>query len=147
MITWKRRSLEFFALALVFTAVGLPAALRAQDGGRFDGAVWKFKMKLKAGKGDGLKGAFRVSDDVLFQKDKPGDPELKKEVGTNHPADMKHTVMKFTDLRAFAGTNRRLVQGISGAVRLHMDKPGEWSGEMVDGNGRHWKFECVRVAE
>lgn len=42
-----RRCLEWFVLGLVVTAVALPVQSRAQDGGRFDGAVWKFKMKLK----------------------------------------------------------------------------------------------------
>lgn len=95
----------------------------------------------------GLRGGFRVSDDVLFQKDKPTDPEMRKQVGTNHPKDQKHTRMKFTDLRAAVVGKDRWVTGIKGSAMMKMDKPGTWSGSLIDGSGRHWEFECVRVAE
>jgi hypothetical protein len=92
-----------------------------------------------------LRGAFRVANDVLYQKETPEDADFTKKIGKNQPRGSK-TRIEFTDLRAFV---RRGVahEGLSGNVLLTIDRAGEWSGTFVDSQGRHWSFKCTRVQE
>lgn len=129
-------------------AIGTSKAA-APTGDQFEGAVWSFTMSPKFPRAEKRQGAFRVADDKIFQKLKPSDKEFSKEVGVNHPNGDK-TQIELHDFRTFEitsdgglGSQKRL----SGKALLKMNKLGEWSGRFIDGDGKHWEFQCSRVAE
>lgn len=118
----------------------------AQDGDKFDGAIWIFTMKSKGRNSQTLKGRFRVSDDVLYQQAERGrETPFDKEVGKNYP-NGKRTRIEMSDLRA-GDANRSIHSGLKGKALLNMDRGGEWSGTFIDGEGHHWDFQCSRVQE
>ena len=124
-------------------------ATGTQKGDQFEGAVWRFRITPKSPRSEERHGAFRVSNDQIFQKETPADKDFRKQVGTNHPKGEK-TRMKVTDFRTFvksenggAGSQNRM----SGTVLLSMNKFGEWSGRFIDSEGHHWEFKCSRIAE
>jgi len=117
----------------------------AQDSDKFEGAVWKFTMTPKKRGLETLKGAFRVSDDVIYQKKKRSDRDFALVVGKNHPRG-KRTRIVFDNFRAFS-KSRELHAGMKGTAGLTMDAFGKWSGVLIDGQGRHWDFKCSRVQE
>ncbi len=123
-----------------------PGEVRAQgaDGGKFDGAVWRFTLKPKAPKLSELNGAYRVANDVLYQQEKRGDPDYTQVVGRNYPRRNK-TRTVFSELRAV--DSQRRVHKVEGTAALSFDKRGHWSGEFIDGEGRHWDITVVRVQE
>jgi hypothetical protein len=141
-----RRGLECVLplLAAVLVATIAPDTAQAQEGDSFEGAVWNFTMTPK-GKGRTLKGRFRVSNRVIYQKEKPDDEEFSKQVGTNHPRRGRTRIV-FSELRAF-DADRMPRTDIKGTARLTNDKLGAWSGLITDGEGRNWDFKCTRVKE
>lgn len=139
---------------LAAVAVGLLISLAAadcraegRDGGDFEGAVWRFEMTPKGSRGGGapLAGRYRVAKHVLYQKRDRQDKDFSKRVGTNRPSG-KRTKVEFDGLRA-ADKDGAFREGIGGTALLTMDRFGEWSGTLVDGDGRHWDFRCTRVKE
>lgn len=138
-----RVSLWLLLAMFGLSAVGFSSPACAED--KFDGAVWRFAMSPKKRGKETLKGAFRVSNNVLYQKETPSDPDFKKVVGKNFPKGKK-TRIKFHDLRAF-DKSKKLHSGIKGTVLLTMDRFGEWSGRLLDSEGQHWDFKCSRVQE
>lgn len=143
----SQRCLAIPVCALVAMVIGLssPPSALADDVGEFDGAIWNFTMTPKKPGLQKLTGRFRVSDNVLYQKEDPADPEFKKQVGKNHPKG-KVTRAEFTDLRAFT-PDKEVRTGIKGTARLKGIKFGEWTGVLTDGRGRNWEFQCTRVQE
>jgi hypothetical protein len=129
---------------LAAISVAGPSA-HAQDGDKFEGAVWTFVMTPK-GRGPGpLNAAFRVSGNVLYQRSKPrGD--FDKVIGKNHPRGKKQTRIEIDDLRAH-DRNRGVHAGLKGTALLTADRRGEWSGRFLDSEGRHWDFKCSRTQE
>ncbi len=117
----------------------------AQDNDKFVGAVWKFTMTPKKRGLETLKGAFRVSNDVIYQKKRRSDRDFALVVGKNHPKG-KRTRVVFEDFRAFT-KSRDLHAGLKGTARLTKNEFGEWSGVLTDGHGRNWDFKCSRVQE
>lgn len=130
-------------LAIMSGALCLtPAPASAQD--TIDGALWRFQMTSKVG-GVIYRGQFRVNNNVLYQRELQTDAEYKKQIGTNHPDGLR-TRMVLTDFAAFDGTRARR-EGLKGEVRIKADKRGEWSGVLIDGDGKHWDFKCQRIQE
>ena len=105
-------------------------------------------MASKAHKGDERVGRFRVNNHVIYQKEMPRSADSEdRVVGKDVPQPRPNrTIMEFTGLRTF-DSNRRPLGEISGKVRLEADARGEWNGELVDGDGVHWNFRCVRIKE
>jgi hypothetical protein len=132
-------------LAAVLVAGIAPDTAQAQSGDNFEGAVWGFTMTPRTKGLKTLKGQFRVSGGVIYQKETPEDPEFSKQVGTKHPRRGR-TRIAFTDLRAF-DADKTPRTDIKGTARLTLDKIGAWSGLFTDGEGRNWNFKCTRIKE
>lgn len=116
-----------------------------QAGDNFEGAIWYFKMTPKLKGFNVLRGQFRVSDHVVYQKEGRDSDEFSKRVGVNHP-NGKRTKVEFTDLRAKTPKNDWRNE-IKGEVKMRLDEYGKWSGLLTDGMGRNWDFNCTRVKE
>tara|TARA_R110002095_G_scaffold147182_4_gene127279 strand:- start:22646 stop:23014 length:369 start_codon:yes stop_codon:yes gene_type:complete len=114
------------------------------DGGQFEGAIWKFTLTSK-NTNKKLKGQFRVSNKVLYQKVNKEDPTFTKPIGKNYPKKTK-TKIQFTDLRAFTSKGVQK-NGIQATVWLKYHRFGHWSGTFIDGKGAHWNIKCVRFQE
>ena len=131
-------------LALVAVA-GVPTSVPAQDAGEFEGAVWTIALKPRQPRSDGpLRATYRISDRVLYQKEKPRIPVYDKQVGRNYP-NGKKTRTHFRELTAF--TASREPRSLSGWANLQMDERGKWSGQFIDSTGKHWDCEVKRVQE
>jgi hypothetical protein len=132
-------------LAAALLSIGADASpARADDSDRFDGAVWNFVMTPKRRGPEPLKGGFRVFNHVLYQRSTPRG-EFDREIGKNVPKG-KRTRVEMKDFRAF-DNDRNLHSGLTGNALLTMDRAGEWSGTLIDSEGRHWDFRCTRVQE
>jgi hypothetical protein len=143
--TRPSRAVQIATCLICLAASGPTFGQAKKDAGKFDGAVWTFQMTPKVPGLQPLRGAFRVSNHVLYQKETPEDPDFTKQVGKNHPRGSK-TRVEFKDLRAFV--RKGVVhEGLSGNVLLTIDRFGEWSGTFIDSQGRHWGFKCSRVQE
>jgi hypothetical protein len=137
-----RRALSLLLGSLC--ALALPGGAAAQkDGGKFEGAVWKFEMTPMRGKEEPRRGQFRVAGLKLYQKERRDSPGFDKEAGHKEILADKRTRLVFHDLRANGGK----VTGIRGHAVVTFDKFGEWSGRYVDADGSHWHFKCSRVQE
>lgn len=148
---WRAVRSNWTRTVLVFTvAVGLGMAVechaQGKDGGEFDGAVWRFTLTPKVAGPGQLRGHFRVSNHVLYQKADIKDPNYTKQVGKDNPQRRAHTRVEFTDLRAL---DKRGVphSGFKGTVLLKGERFGHWSGSFIDSQGRHWNIQCTRVQE
>ncbi|WP_417851758.1 hypothetical protein [Thalassoglobus sp.] len=132
-------------LLFIYGTVVSNTGVAAQAGDNFEGAVWSFMMvpKLKGAKN--LRGQFRVSDHIVYQKGQKKTGEFTKRVGVNHPQG-KRTKVVFTDLRAL-NSDREWREGMKGEVKMTIDKYGKWSGLFTDENGDNWEFTCNRVKE
>lgn len=126
------RSLFVFALTCtMFLGATKHAVAQGADGGAFDGAVWRFKMTPKT---PGLKpvaGRYRVEGKILYQKVAAQRGKVK---------------VDFTDFRTFGGRDTPPTH-IKGTALLSLDRFGHWSGTFIDGEGRHWDFQCERIRE
>ncbi|WP_197455217.1 hypothetical protein [Stieleria neptunia] len=102
-------------------------------------------MVSKTGPSTTLKGQYRISDRIVFQKHTPTDAELNKQVGKNFPRGKK-TRLEFTDFRAVdrSGEWRK---GMKGTARLTYERYGRWTGILTDQSGNNWQFTCNRVKE
>lgn len=140
-------SVRFLLVVCVAAAacfsVGLPVF--AQEGDQFEGAVWQFEMSQKKSPQTKLIGRYRISDHVVFQMDKPTDPQFSKQVGKNYPDGTK-TKMEVADFRVFEQPNKKQ-QRIAGTARLRMIKFGEWTGVFTDEKGVNWNIKCSRIKE
>jgi hypothetical protein len=142
-LAWRK--LFVFALIMaVSQGIAQQAMAQGIDGGAFDGAVWGYKLTPKNERLGVQSGAFRVNNNVLYQKDKPEDKAFSKVVGKNIPSG-RRTQMVFEDLRGH-GPNGG-IRRISGTARLGMEKGGEWGGQFVDSNGNNWQFHVSRQRE
>lgn len=147
------------ALLMISVALFTVSDARAEDLGAFEGAIWRFKMTPKNPKLGELVGAFRVNHKVIYQKVNPIPKSTDEKVAGNEVYvgaktrdGAKRTRLNFTDLRAFTPKNGfngkpSATDGIKGTVLMKMDKAGKWSGILIDGDGRHWTFSCMRVRE
>jgi len=135
------RVLAASLVAVCLLSVQKPVS--AED--NFDGAIWKFEMTNKKDATKKVIGRFRVSDNVLYQKDTPSDPKYSKKVGTNHP-NGKRTRFEVTELRAFKQKSKELIR-IKGTGRIALVKFGEWEGLFTDGRGTNWEFKASRIEE
>lgn len=131
------------AIAMLLLLVLTTNAAQAQD--TIDGAIWRFTMKPKTQGLQILKGQFRVSNHVLFQKEKPEQNDFNKQIGVNKPNKDK-TVMTLTDLRAM-DKKRNWHNGFKGKVLLRNERFGFWTGRFIDSQGRHWDFTCSRIQD
>ncbi len=60
------------------------------------------------------------------------------------------TQIELKDFRTFeiaSGGGLGPQKRISGKALLKMNKFGGWSGRFIDGDGKHWEFQCSRIAE
>jgi hypothetical protein len=135
---------------LCFAVSFLPGAFsdtkaNAQDNDKFEGAVWKFTMTPKQRGLETLNGAYRISNDVLYQKKMRSDRDFALVVGNNNPQGTRTRVV-FENFRAFT-KSRVMYAGLKGTAVLRMDALGEWSGVLTDEHGRNWDFKCSRVQE
>lgn len=135
----------FMGMFLVLLSCPPIMAATGADGGQFDGAVWNFSLRPKSPGSPNLRGRFRVSDHVLYQKASPEDADFTVQIGKNHPRG-KRARVELTNFRAF-GPGRELHSGMSGMAMISMDRGGEWSGRFIDSSGKHWDFKCTRVQE
>ena len=142
----------WFASAILFamfaTGTGTSEAV-AQTGHQFEGAVWRFTMAPKFPRAVKRQGAFRVADNKIFQKTKSDDKDFSKEIGVNKP-DGNKTRIELKDFRTFeiaSGGGLGAQNRIDGTALLKMNRFGEWSGRFIDGDGKHWEFQCSRVVE
>jgi hypothetical protein len=148
---FTRRASPPFLISVMIGVVALSgiagiSAVQAQSGDKFDGAVWSFNMTPKRPGPEPLRGQFRVSNNVLYQRSQPSrTAPYDKVIGKNFP-NGKRTRVEMEDFRA-ADKNRSWHGGMKGKILLTMDRPGEWSGTFVDAEGRHWSFQCTRVQE
>ena len=138
-------TLSRFALGFILSVVANTAVVSADEVDQFEGAIWQFTLTPKSRGLETLKGQYRVSDHLFYQKSKPKIREFDKVVGDNHPSGRK-TKSVFKDLRAF-DKKRNLHSGIKGTAHLEMEQFGEWSGRFIDSEGRHWDFQCSRMQE
>ena len=125
----------------------------AQAGDEFEGAVWQFGMNPKVRGDEALRGAFRVADDNIFQRNGRDDEKFERPAGTNFPKG-RTTRIVFKNMVAFkkeggSASERRGERRVelSGTATLKMDEFGEWSGRFVDGAGHRWDFKCSRIKE
>jgi len=130
-------------------SLGSGSVAGAQAGDEFEGAVWQFGMTPKVRGDEALRGAFRVADHKIFQRNGRDDERLERPAGTNFPKG-RTTRIEFKDLAAFKKEGgprpgRRIE--LSGVATLKRDEFGEWSGRFVDGDGHRWDFKCSRVKE
>jgi hypothetical protein len=102
-------------------------------------------MKPKRSGPEPLRGQFRVSNDVLYQKTTPQSKDFDKVIGKNSPKG-DATTIDFTDLRGF-DKDKKVHSGLKGTARMRLDRVGEWSGLFTDAEGRNWDFKCSRVQE
>ena len=130
-------------LLLIATSNANPRT--APDGDRFEGAIWTFQMKPRQQGLVTLRGNFRVSNHVVYQKKTREASDFRKKVGRNHPSG-KRTRIEFHDLRAFT-LRKQVKNGIKGTARIKIDEFGRWSGMFTDGRGRNWDFQCKRAQE
>lgn len=142
--SWPRTVL----ILAVVVSLGMAAKCHAQrrGGGDFNGAVWKFTLTPKVAGPGQLRGHFRVSNHVLYQKANIKDPDYTKHVGKDNAGRRGCTRVEFTDLRAL---DKRGVphEGFKGTALLKGERFGHWSGSFVDSQGRHWSVKCTRVQE
>lgn len=147
------------ALLMISVASFTASDARAEDLGAFEGAIWRFTMTPKNPNLGELSGAFRVNNKVIYQKVTPGPDNHEEKVAGNEihvggktRNGSPRTRLNFTDLRAFTpkknvNGKHTPTEGIQGSVFMKMEKPGHWSGLLIAGDGRHWKFTCHRVRE
>ena len=98
---------------------------------------------------EALRGAFRVSDRDIFQKESRDDERFQKNVGKKFPNGAT-TKIVFKELFAMSKEDeqsRRKRVELSGTAMLNFDEPGERSGRFVDGDGHRWDFKCSRIKE
>lgn len=121
----------------------------AQAGDEFEGAVWQFGMTPKVPGDEALRGAFRVADHEIFQRNGRSDEKFEQPAGKNFPKG-RTTRIVFKDMVAFkkeGGSRQERRVDLSGTATLKMDEFGEWSGRFVDGDGHRWDFKCSRIKE
>lgn len=148
-------------LVVVSVGCGLVMAgeAAAQAGDTVDGAVWRFGLE-RIGRGPGpgkLRGAYRINNFEMFQREsesfepprKSNPQEWTKKVGgvdrLKGKKGDKTVVWTITDILVFDEDRRS--QRINGTIRAQLDERGHWSGEFIDGDGRHWKFSTQRIKE
>ncbi len=141
--------LPLAVIATAMLSLGSGSVAGAQAGDEFEGAVWQFGMTPKVRGDEALRGAFRVADHKIFQRNGRDDERLERPAGTNFPKG-RTTRIEFKDLAAFKKEGgprpgRRIE--LSGVATLKRDEFGEWSGRFVDGDGHRWDFKCSRVKE
>lgn len=150
-----RLTLPFFAILLscmffVVMCASTNREIRADD--TIEGAVWQFEMSEKSRESNKLVGRFRLSNNVLYQKEKPRHPTFNKQVGKNFPKG-KVTRFEVTEFRALPKGNDKIdfskdaVVLLKGTGRMSLTKIGEWEGLFTDDSGINWNFKAVRIAE
>ena len=110
--------------ALFVAAVTWPdRSPAAEDGGKFDGALWRYSATRVMGN-DVREGAFRISGKEKFLPKK----------GDKIP-------VTFTRLRSKGGE----VLALKG--RIEWIELGEVRGRLIDSDGAHWNFRATRFQE
>ncbi len=93
-----RLTIAFIAMLTLNLFSG--SVVYAQAGDEFEGAVWQFGMTPKVRGDEALRGAFRVADDNIFQRNGRDDEKLERPAGTNFPMG-KTTRIVFKNMVAF----------------------------------------------
>ncbi len=125
-----------------------PLLAQGIDGGKVDGAIWKFTMTPKTAGLEAVNGRYRVSGMTLYQKENPDDQQFKRVVGKKVAGKKgEHKVgIVFSDFRARIERGSPPVQ-LNGSAWLKAEKREKWSGTFIDSDGRHWDFQCERIFE
>lgn len=135
------RLLFLCALACSLTVAPLPEPCFA-DGGKFEGALWRYTISSVGMKDDVRDGAFRIEGKKIFQ---PHDGK-PTEVGTINapkfvPKKGEKIPVTFEKLRSKNG-NMLALKG-----EIEFIEFGEVKGRLIDGEGRHWNFRATRFQE
>ncbi len=136
-----KRIATLLGFALLLTAIA-PVSAKADE---FVGAVWSFQLTPHNHSLTPLKGRFRISDRVMFQRENPYDCEMTRLVGNNYPS-RNQTQFEVSGLRVFS-LQGRLVGQRKGVGKATFVSYGEWEGSFVDGRGRTYDFKCSRILE
>lgn len=130
------------AAALCFSAYH--GTILAQQGDNIDGAIWQFELTKKGRSPSTVKGQFRVSKHVVYQKEKRNSPSFANQVGTNKP-DGARARTEFEGLRVF--DQDRKASKMNGVATIQRNRFGEWTGTFTDGEGTNWDMKLSRVKE
>ena len=154
-----------WAVVVAAAACGmLPAReASAQAGNAVDGAVWRIGLdRVGKGRPDKLKGAFRINNYEMFQResDAPEPPKARdpqqwsRRVGgvdrvkldkNKKDGNDSTVVWTITDLVLF--DENRVAHRLDGTIKGKIDEAGHWSGRFIDGKGHHWNFKVQRIQE
>ena len=134
------------AAGAVMSSLLVIGLAHAQD--KFAGATWKYEMTPVSGKGEPMKGVYRVEDGKLYQP-REGRPTI---VGTlegkleytreNPPNQGDNRKVTLDDL---SGNNQ--TAHIKAKGTIVNQRFGEVTGRFIDSTGAHWDFKASRVQE
>lgn len=128
--------------ALFVAAVTWPdRSPAAEDGGKFDGALWRYSATRVMGN-DVREGAFRISGKEMFQPHE-GKPTVVGTIDEKKflPKKGDKIPVTFTRLRSKGGE----VLALKG--RIEWIELGEVRGRLIDSDGAHWNFRATRFQE
>ncbi|MCC9602289.1 hypothetical protein LOC67_17175 [Stieleria sp. JC731] len=120
-----------------------------KEAGSIEGAIWTFSLTpvhKTPGRDSVIRGAYRVSDLIVYQAGKPGG-EWTSEIGKSQPdVANKTTVAEYTLLRGKTGP-KQWAKPIKGKALLSVVDFGKLEGEFVDSDGYKWKMRTMRIRE
>ncbi len=135
-------SLRLFGIAICLGLVSLQGS-QAQDGGKVEGAIWKYEMH-QIGKPDVKRtGAFRIHGEDIFQPRERKATKIGTIIGKPMEKPQKGDKVQIT-FSALRGRDRNELK-CKGRVTLISF--GKVRGRLVDSEGTHWAFKADRVQE
>lgn len=112
--------------------------------------IWKFEMSAAGESGaEFFTGQFRASTDErnrgnLFQKTRPTGTIFDKSIG-NMSRNGASVFAEFSELRAFDLDKK--IHRVKGKSAISPRSPGEWSGTLIDSDGRKWDFKMTWIMD
>ncbi len=118
-------------------------AASGEDGGKVQGAIWKYEMTRVADGGKARTGAFRIDGTDIYQ------PRDKKPTKIGTIGGKKDQIPKkgdkvVVDFNALRGSDNKELKCKGPVI---WNSLGEVEGRLIDSDGVHWSFKSSRVQE